>query len=128
MAGFPPPIAGNDAAQDRASIDRQNHDGVFPSSNPGAGAGSGAAVGLLSGSTDIRGTITIFTGSIPAAGVIVTVNFAKPYDRAPMVLLTRASGAIDPICYSTNSTATSFTVTASAAISGTVNIHYLVVR
>ncbi|MFI2216525.1 hypothetical protein ACH47B_06535 [Rhodococcus sp. NPDC019627] len=52
----------------------------------GANAGAGApAATLVAGSNDRRGTIQIGTGTSPAAGVLVSVTFGRPYPVAPFV-------------------------------------------
>lgn len=67
--------------------------GVPPTVAAGAGAGSGAPSPQLTGANDIRGRLTFGSGSAPAAGVMATVTLAKPYDAAPVVVLTPLNAA-----------------------------------
>lgn len=57
----------------------------------GAGAGSGATA-TISGN-DFSGTITVATGTSPAAGILATVTFANAYGAAPQVFIEAMSAA-----------------------------------
>lgn len=127
MAGFPNPTAGNDASQDRASIVNQGHDDVIPGVAVGANAGTGATASMQPQATDLKGQISVVAGTTPSAGVIASITFAKAYEKGTTVLLTKAGASVDALNYSVgNSGATGFSIFANGAISGTVNINYLV--
>lgn len=91
--------------------------GPIPRKSDGNALGAGGT-SSLSGS-DTAGTITINTGSSPAAGCFVTVTFAQAFNGTPRVLLTPVSSAAAGLPYYVNRTGTNFSVcTAAPAASG----------
>jgi cytoskeletal protein CcmA (bactofilin family) len=70
--------------------------GSTPSRSNGTALGGGGTA-AVSGS-DSGGTVSVNTGSSPAAGCFATINFSQKYNSAPRVLLTpigSAGGSID---------------------------------
>ncbi|MEO7364153.1 MAG: hypothetical protein ABIV43_01445 [Candidatus Saccharimonadales bacterium] len=78
---------------------------------PALGAGGSASV---SGS-DTGGTVTINTGSSPAAGCFVTINFTAKYNSTPHVLLTPVGSAGGGLAYYVNRDTSSFSICVSSA-------------
>ena len=95
----------------------------------GAGAGGGASVASHSG-TDSHGTVTINTGTSPAAGTIVTITFAQPFvgTNPPIVQIEPKDAGATGLYYA-NCTNTTLTVKAAAAVpaSTTAAFDYFVV-
>jgi len=81
-------------------------------SNGGALGGGGTS--SVSGS-DSGGSITINTGSSPAAGCFINVSFARRYNTTPRVLLTPVGSAASAINYYVNRSSTGFSVCTSSA-------------
>ncbi len=98
--------------------------GPIPSKSDGNALGSGGT-SSLSGS-DTAGNITINTGSAPAAGCFVTINFAQKFSGTPRVLLTPVSAAAAGLPYYVSRTSGSFSVcTAAPAAAGqTISFDY----
>jgi cytoskeletal protein CcmA (bactofilin family) len=70
--------------------------GSTPARSNGTALGGGGTASV-SGS-DSGGTVSVNTGSSPAAGCFVTINFAQKYNSTPRILLTpigSAGGSID---------------------------------
>lgn len=82
--------------------------GATPSRTDGSALGSGGT-SSVSGS-DTAGSITINTGSSPAAGCFITLNFTAKYNATPHVLVTPVGASAGGLSYYVNRTATSFSV------------------
>jgi cytoskeletal protein CcmA (bactofilin family) len=82
--------------------------GSTPGRSNGGALGSGGTVSL-SGS-DSGGTITINTGSSPAAGCFIAVNFVNRFAATPRVLLTPVGSAAGSLDFYVNRSSTSFSV------------------
>ncbi|MDB5240084.1 MAG: hypothetical protein JWP57_709 [Spirosoma sp.] len=82
--------------------------GSAPSVSAGAGAGTGATVSVVGTATG--GTITLTTGSSPAAGTLLSLTFASAYStNAPAVVLSGGNGTSMPV-YSLSEATTGFSV------------------
>ncbi|PID98951.1 hypothetical protein CSA80_02395 [Candidatus Saccharibacteria bacterium] len=84
--------------------------GPTPSRKSGTALGGGGTV-ALSGS-DTAGSININTGSGPAAGCFVTVNFTQKYNSTPNVLVTPVGASAGSVGYYVNRSTSSFSVCA----------------
>lgn len=73
------------------------------------GALGGGGTSSVSGS-DTSGSITINTGSSPAAGCFVTINFTAKYNAVPHVLVTPVGSSSGGLAYYVDRTPTSFSV------------------
>jgi cytoskeletal protein CcmA (bactofilin family) len=82
--------------------------GVTPSRTAGDALGSGGSTSL-SGS-DTAGSIAIGTGSNPAAGCFITINFNAKYNNTPHVLVTPVGAAAAGLSYYINRSGASFSV------------------
>lgn len=63
---------------------------------------------------DLAGTVTVTSGTTPAAGTVVPVTFATPFAKAPTVTL---SGGLS--AWASAVTAAGFTITSLAAAAST---------
>jgi hypothetical protein len=89
--------------------------GSTPTAAVGAGAGTGGAVAVSNG-TDLKGTITVTTGTSPSSGgVIATITFATGYSSAPVCTVTPASASAVGTFYSAPASVSSLTLNAGAA-------------
>jgi hypothetical protein len=104
-------------------------DGQVPAYNLEAAAGDNAAPASIDGN-DNAGQLTVNIGDNAASGELLTVNFAKPYAKAPRVLLTSSNGAAAQLHYYVTSTATGFKiiVTDTPASGTTLLLNYWVVQ
>ena len=82
--------------------------GPTPSRSAGPALGSGGSVSISG--TDAAGSININTGSSPAAGCFVTINFSAAYNTTPHVLITPIGSAAGGLSYYVNRLTTSFSV------------------
>ena len=82
--------------------------GTTPSRTNGSALGNGGT-SSVSGS-DTGGSITINTGSNPAAGCFVTINFTAKYNATPHILITPVGASAGGLNYYVNRSATSFSV------------------
>lgn len=82
--------------------------GGQPGRSGGAALGGGGSASV-SGS-DVAGSISVNTGSGPAAGCFVTINFTARYDTTPHVLVTPVGSAAGSLDYYVNRSATGFSV------------------
>lgn len=82
--------------------------GATPGHSVG-GAVGGGGTSSISGS-DTSGTINVNTGSSPAAGCFITVNFTHGYPGTPHILLTPVGSAAGSVQYYVNRTSDSFSV------------------
>jgi len=87
--------------------------GATPSHSNGSALGSGGSASL-SGS-DTAGAISINTGSGPAAGCFMTVNFSSHYNATPHVLVTPVGSAAGGLSYYVNRSTTSFSLCDASA-------------
>lgn len=90
--------------------------GSTPSRSNGPALGSGGTVSV-SGS-DSAGSITINTGSSPAAGCYVTVTFATPFSSTPHISITPVGSAAATVGYYINRSTSSFSVCSVNAAPG----------
>lgn len=82
--------------------------GATPSRSNGTALGGGGSASL-SGS-DTAGTIAINTGSSPAAGCFITVNFATKFNATPHIIITPVGSAAGGLAYYINRSTSSFSV------------------
>ncbi len=87
--------------------------GGTPGRTNGSALGNGGT-SSVSGS-DTSGSITINTGSGPAAGCFITVDFTAKYNATPHVLLTPVGSSAGGLSYYVNRTTSNFTVCDSTA-------------
>ena len=103
-----------------------------------AGAGSllglaGSSASLSSNSTDVAGTIIIYTGLLGGGskGNYATITFDKAYDNPPIVILTpRTEDSAGLRAYVTGTTATGFTLAFSTGTAGlaTYEFNYMILE
>ena len=102
-----------------AKLEVPNHIG-FTGPTPGRGAINGSVLGSggslsISGS-DTSGTINIQTGNGTAAGCFGQINFNRPFDRQPRVIVSPVGQAAGQTNYYVNRSTTNFSIcTANAA-------------
>jgi len=104
---------------------RHHATGPSPSVAAGAQAGVGATASVVG--DDTAGTVTITTGTAPAAGVLATLTFAAPWvSTAPFVaaLAKTAGGAVLQVYASTTTTALTISVGAVPTASVTYSFDY----
>jgi cytoskeletal protein CcmA (bactofilin family) len=82
--------------------------GSTPTRSGGTALGSGGSVSV-SGS-DTAGSITINTGSNPAAGCFVTITFTTKYNATPHVLATPIDSAAGGLSYYITRSTTNFSI------------------
>ena len=87
--------------------------GSTPSRSSGSALGSGGSTSV-SGS-DTAGSITINTGTGPAAGCFVTITFTGKYNAIPHVLVTPIGSAAAGLSYYVDRSTTNFSVCDAAA-------------
>lgn len=85
--------------------------GATPGRDNGPALGGGGTV-AVSGS-DTAGSININTGSSPAAGCFVTVNFSQKYNATPNVIVTPIGSSAALVGYYVNRSTSSFSVCAA---------------
>lgn len=98
-----------------------------PTIAAGAGAGTAPTVSVVG--NDIRGTITIVTGTAPVAGLLATITFNQSYASiaAPFVVVGAASagsGALDPYVGTVNTTTFQLACDGTPAASTTYKFNY----
>lgn len=76
---------------------------------PAAAPGGSAAIE----GNDTAGQFTITTGQDPTAGLLLTINFAKPFTKPPRVLLTPINDNASQLVYYIQSTPNGFSLVAS---------------
>ena len=84
---------------------------IVPTVAAGAGAGTTPVAPTLTNANDLKGQISITTGTSTPAGVIVTLTFARNYQTAPIVILTPANAATANIMVASKIAVTSTTTT-----------------
>jgi cytoskeletal protein CcmA (bactofilin family) len=101
--------------------------GASPGRNPGPALGSGGSASV--GGSDTAGTVSINTGSAPAAGCFVTVTFSSTYASTPHVLLTPVGPSAGGLAYYVVEDSDSFSICdATVAPSGSsFGFNYFVV-
>jgi hypothetical protein len=86
--------------------------GATPGRTSGGALGSGGT-SSLSGS-DTSGSININTGTTPAAGCFITVNFVSHFNATPHVLVTPVGSSAGGLSYYVNRSASNFSVCVAA--------------
>lgn len=101
--------------------------GGTPSKTNGNALGNGGTTSVSG--TDTAGTITINTGSSPAAGCFITVNFTQKFNDTPHVTVSPIGSSAAGISYYLNRSATSFSVctTTAAPASSNFSFDYIVI-
>lgn len=102
-----------------------------PTIAAGTGAGTGPTVSIVG--TDLAGTITVTTGTLPTVNaVICTVTFNTAYTAAPYVVFSLASAVTTtPNVYVSGTTTTAFSLqdnNASLAATTTYKWNYIVIQ
>jgi len=87
--------------------------GSTPSRSSGPALGGGGSVSV--GGADTAGSVSVNTGSSPAAGCFVTVNFTTAYNSTPHVLVTPIGSAAASVNYYVNRSTTNFSICAATA-------------
>jgi len=82
--------------------------GSIPTRSSGSALGSGGSVSV--NGTDTAGSITINTGSAPAASCFVTINFSSGYSSIPYVLITPVGQSAGGLSYYVTKTTSSFSI------------------
>lgn len=102
--------------------------GAIPGLSRGIALGAGGTASV-SGS-DTSGSITMNTGSSPAAGCFATINFTRAYNGPPHVSVTPIGAAAGGIPFYVNRSSSSFSVcTASPAAAGqTFGFDYIILN
>lgn len=102
--------------------------GPVPGLSQGIALGGGGTASV-SGS-DTSGSITINTGSSPAAGCFETITFARAFSGTPHVIVTPIGAAAASLQFYVNRSSTSFSVctTSPAPASQTFGFDYLIVN
>jgi hypothetical protein len=104
--------------------------GTAPTATPLSALGSGGTAALASGSTDLRGQISLTSGSSPSAGSVVTVSFAGgAFATSPIVMICYAGlhVANQITVYRTSTTAFTINMVNAPAPSTNYLINYIVV-
>lgn len=90
-----------------------------PTAAMGAAAGTtppAAAVGAAPATSDIRGSLTVGSGTTPGTGALFTVTYSRTYATAPNVMLTETTTAASLLNPAVTSWTTSgFTVSVGTA-------------
>lgn len=88
-----------------------------------ANAGTGA-IASVSNATDTAGVISITTGTVGiSTGAYATITFNKPYNVAPICVLTPAGSSLSTSVYVTTTTTT---MTINFGVAGGVSTNYLI--
>jgi hypothetical protein len=122
---------------DQSAFDPSGVDRNKPAIAVGAGLGTAPPAPTIDAQADDRqGTISFGSGSAPAAGVILTVTFARPKDanRLPKILLQEADQALAGIDIAVGTiTSATFTIVtntrnvAASQAAGTYQVSYFVI-
>lgn len=96
--------------------------GSTPTLNPSSNLGSGGTASV-SGS-DTAGSITLNTGTSPAAGCLVTLTFASVFHSTPHVVVTPVGASAAGLGYYTSRSTTTFSICASNAPSSSVTFGF----
>jgi hypothetical protein len=85
--------------------------GGTPSRSGGSALGSGGTASV--NGTDTAGSISINTGSSPAAGCFVTISFSQKFNATPHVVISPSNSSSAGLDYYTNRSNTNFSVCAA---------------
>lgn len=101
--------------------------GAVPGRSNGPALGGGGTASI-SGS-DTAGSITINTGSGPAAGCLISVSFAAKFNNTPHILITPVGAAAGGTSYYVNRSSTGFSVCVATppAANATFGYDYLAI-
>lgn len=95
--------------------------GTAPTVAVGAGSGSGATAAIVAGSTDVRGAVSLGTGTSTAANSdLFTVTFHAAYTAIPWVVIGRNDGQAVGAFYLSAISDTAFTVRSAVALTASV--------
>ena len=109
-------------------------DGAAPTYNLEAGAGEVNGVTYQAAASidgnDNSGSLSLTAGDNPAAGKVVSVTFAKPYAKAPRVILSATNDQAAGVKYYVQSTSTGFTIYVIDPLNtgATLNFNYFVIQ
>lgn len=95
-----------------------------------AGAGAGTAPTVSVSGSDASGTISVTTGTTPAAGLLATLTWVSAYSSAPRMVLSAtnaAAAALNEYAGTTTTTGT-LSVAATPAASTAYTFAYVVVQ
>jgi len=82
--------------------------GGTPSKSDGAALGGGGTSSV--GGSDTAGTVTVNTGSNPAAGCFITVNFSQRFNDTPHVVITPIGSGAASLNYYVNRSSSNFSI------------------
>jgi hypothetical protein len=104
-------------------------DGAAPSYNLETGAGANTASASVDGN-DNSGSLSVTAGDSPAAGKVISVTFAKPYAKAPRIILSATNDQAAGVKYYVQSTATGFAIYATDPLNSGANLtfNYFVIQ
>jgi hypothetical protein len=104
-------------------------DGAAPSYNLETGAGANTASASVDGN-DNSGSLSVTAGDSPAAGKVISVTFAKPYAKAPRIILSATNDQAAGVKYYVQSTATGFAIYVTDPLSSGANLtfNYFVIQ
>ncbi|MGM9509545.1 hypothetical protein ACS5NO_17550 [Larkinella sp. GY13] len=84
-------FSGANTFSGETTVKRITASGSTPSAAPGSGAGGGGTVSIMTGSTDMAGTITLNIGtSPPTVQTVATITFASAMAAAPRAIVISA--------------------------------------
>jgi hypothetical protein len=98
-------------------------DGAAPTYNLEAGAGDSSATASIDGN-DNSGNLSITAGGNTAAGKVISVTFAKPYAKAPRVILSATNYQAAGAKYYVQSTASGFDIYVIDPLTGGANLQF----
>jgi len=102
--------------------------GTAPTISAGTQAGTGPTVSVTG--TDTAGTISVTTGTTPAAGWLATVNFAMALPASPKAVLftgkNAAAAALQPYASSSNANGIDLSCVGTPVAATVYTFHYLV--
>lgn len=96
--------------------------GSTPSGTPGGALGNGGTVSI--GGTDTAGTVSVNTGSSPAAGCFITVTFTKSFNAQPHIAITPVGASAALLNYYVSRTPTGFSVCTANSAPGGANFAF----
>jgi cytoskeletal protein CcmA (bactofilin family) len=96
--------------------------GPTPSRSDGTALGNGGTSSV--GGSDTAGTVTINTGSNPAVGCFVTVNFSSKFNSTPHVVITPIGSAAASLNYYVNRASTGFSICTTNAAPASQNFAF----
>jgi len=98
-------------------------DGNAPTYTLQAAAGTNTAGASIDGN-DNSGSLSVTAGDNPAAGKVISVTFAKPYAKAPRVILSATNDQAAGAKYYVQSTATGFDIYVIDPLTGGANLQF----